>query len=261
MSSDNTRVVIKRPILSEPIKFKPREQDQLYDADKVKYYQNLQDFYNTNFFGNGVFGTQTRFNPATDREQIQSNFNYAKDNAINFGMSIIPTAMTAYFKGVLPLVSKRAVIGDLSAITPFKIGQGAEAIVINNSPFTVGKITAKRSGELLEKNLIPNYEPLKFVGYLKDGVKRFPTFVQKKVKILTDETFPKYIKKLDKAMQEKGFKVVNDPDVQYRAYTNGKYVIDDVSPNNVGINMFGEPKMIDFNIQTIPEWLEQGFSL
>ena len=54
---------------------------------------------------------------------------------------------------------------------------------------------------------------------------------------------------------------VNDPNVQYRAYTNGQVMVDDVSPGNVGLTFFRQPKMIDFNLQSIPEWIAQGFKL
>ena len=114
---------------------------------------------------------------------------------------------------------------------------------------------------MLKRNAIPNSLPLKFVGYVKDGTKRFPTFIQKKVKVLSEKTFPKYVDKLDKAMQKKGFRKVNDPDVQYRAYTDGNVVIDDVAPGNVGLNFFRQPKLIDFNLQTVPSWTAQGFKL
>lgn len=40
-------------------------------------------------------------------------------------------------------------------------------------------------------------------------------------------------------MQKKGFRKINDPNVQYRAYTNGNIVIDDVAPGNVGVDLFG----------------------
>ena len=37
--------------------------------------------------------------------------------------------------------------------------------------------------------------------------------------------------------------------------------IDDIAPGNVGLTFFRQPKMIDFNLQSVPEWIEQGFSL
>ncbi len=273
---DNTRVVRKQPLafrltkeqqarikqrkLQKAVK---RNQAVIYDADKAKYYQNMQNFYNNNFFGYGVFGKQTHYDPSKEEDQkkIQSNFNYAKDNVKNIGTSLITVGPTSSFKGVLPSVSRRATVGKLSTLTPYKIGQGSEALVIRNSPTTVGKITQVGSGEMLKRNTIPNSLPLKFVGYVRDGSKRFPTFIQKKVKVLSEKTFPKYVDKLDKAMQKSGFRKVNDPNVQYRAYTNGTVVVDDVSPGNVGLTFFKKPKLLDFNLQTVPSWTSQGFTL
>lgn len=273
---DNTRVVRKQPLAFQLTKEQQarirqrrlqeaarRNQAVIYDADKAKYYQNMQNFYNNNFFGYGVFGKQTHYDPSKEEDQkkIQSNFNYAKDNVKNIGTSLITVGPTSSFKGVLPSVSRRATVGKLSTLTPYKIGQGSEALVIRNSPTTVGKITQVGSGEMLKRNTIPNSLPLKFVGYVRDGSKRFPTFIQKKVKVLSEKTFPKYVDKLDKAMQKSGFRKVNDPNVQYRAYTNGTVVVDDVSPGNVGLTFFKKPKLLDFNLQTIPSWTSQGFTL
>lgn len=273
---DNTRIVRKQPLafqltkeqqtrikqrkLQEAVK---RNQAVIYDTDKAKYYQNMQNFYNNNFFGYGVFGKQTHYDPSKEENQkkIQSNFNYAKDNVKNIGTSLVTAGPISFFKGVLPSVSKRVTVGELSTLTPYKIGQGSEALVIRNSPTTVGKITQVGSGEMLKRNAIPNSLPLKFVGYVRDGSKRFPTFIQKKVKVLGEKTFPKYVDKLDKAMQKRGFRKVNDPNVQYRAYTNGTVVVDDVSPGNVGLTFFKKPKLLDFNLQTVPSWTSQGFTL
>lgn len=266
---DNTRVIRNQPTTFRLMRQKElqeivrKNQAIIYDTNKAKYYQNMQNFYNNNFFGHGVFGHQTHYNPSKeeDQQKIQSNFNYAKDNVKNLGTSLITVGPVSLFKGVLPAVARRATIDKLSFLIPYKIGQGAEAIVIRNSPTTVGKITWTGSGELLKRNKIPNSLPLKFVGYVKDGTKRFPTFIQKKVKVLNEKTFPKYVDKLDKAMQKRGFRKVKDPNVQYRAYTNGNIVVDDVSPGNVGLTFFGKPKLLDFNLQTIPSWISQGFTL
>lgn len=273
---DNTRVVRNPPMAfrltkEQQDRIKQRQlqeaarknQAVIYDADKAKYYQNMQNFYNNNFFGYGVFGHQTHYDPSKeeDQQKIQSNFNYAKDNVKNLGTSLITAGPVSSFKGVLPAVTRRATVGKLSALTPYKIGQGSEALVIRNSPTTVGKITQVGSGEMLKRNAVPNSSPVKFVGYVRDGSKRFPTFIQKKMKILTEKTFPKYVDKLDKAMQKSGFRKVNDPNVQYRAYTNGKVVVDDVAPGNVGVTLFGKPKLIDFNLQPASSWIEQGFTL
>lgn len=273
---DNTRVVRIQPLTFRLTKeqqakirqkklqeIAKRNQAVIYDTNKAKYYQNMQNFYNNNFFGYGVFGNQTHYDPSKEEDQkkIQSNFNYAKDNVKNIGTSLITVGPTSSFKGILPSVSRRVTVGKLSALTPYKIGQGSEAIVIRNSPTTVGKITQVGSGEMLKRNTIPNSLPLKFVGYVRDGSKRFPTFIQKRVKVLSEKTFPKYVSKLDKAMQKSGFRKVNDPNVQYRAYTNGTVVVDDVSPGNVGLTFFKKPKLLDFNLQTVPSWTSQGFTL
>ena len=273
---DNTRVVRTQPLTFRLTKeqqakirqrklqeIAKRNQAVIYDTNKAKYYQNMQNFYNNNFFGYGVFGNQTHYDPSKEEDQkkIQSNFNYAKDNVKNIGTSLITVGPASSFKGILPSVSRRVTVGKLSALTPYKIGQGSEAIVIRNSPTTVGKITQVGSGEMLKRNAIPNSLPLKFVGYVRDGSKRFPTFIQKRVKVLSEKTFPKYVSKLDKDMQKRGFRKVNDPNVQYRAYTNGTVVVDDVSPGNVGLTFFKKPKLLDFNLQTIPSWTSQGFTL
>ena len=273
---DNTRVVRTQPLTFRLTKeqqakirqkklqeLAKRNQAVIYDTNKAKYYQNMQNFYNNNFFGYGVFGKQTHYDPSKEENQkkIQSNFNYAKDNVKNIGTSLITVGPASSFKGILPSVSRRVTVGKLSALTPYKIGQGSEALVIRNSPTTVGKITWVGSGEMLKRNTIPNSLPLKFVGYVRDGSKRFPTFIQKRVKVLSEKTFPKYVSKLDKAMQKSGFRKVNDPNVQYRAYTNGTVVVDDVSPGNVGLTFFKKPKLLDFNLQTVPSWTSQGFTL
>ena len=273
---DNTRVVRIQPLTFRLTKeqqarirqkklqeIAKRNQAVIYDTNKAKYYQNMQNFYNNNFFGYGVFGNQTHYDPSKEEDQkkIQSNFNYAKDNVKNIGTSLITVGPASSFKGILPSISRRVTVGKLSTLTPYKIGQGSEAIVIRNSPTTVGKITQVGSGEMLKRNAIPNSLPLKFVGYVRDGSKRFPTFIQKRVKVLSEKTFPKYVSKLDKDMQKSGFRKVNDPNVQYRAYTNGTVVVDDVSPGNVGLTFFKKPKLLDFNLQTVPSWTSQGFTL
>ena len=273
---DNTRVVRTQPLTFRLTKeqqarirqkklqeIAKRNQAVIYDTNKAKYYQNMQNFYNNNFFGYGVFGNQTHYDPSKEEDQkkIQSNFNYAKDNVKNIGTSLITVGPASSFKGILPSVSRRVTVGKLSALTPYKIGQGSEALVIRNSPTTVGKITQVGSGEMLKRNTIPNSLPLKFVGYVREGSKRFPTFIQKRVKVLSEKTFPKYVSKLDKDMQKSGFSKVNDPNVQYRAYTNGTVVVDDVSPGNVGLTFFKKPKLLDFNLQTVPSWTSQGFTL
>lgn len=151
---DNTRVVRKQPLAFRLTKEQQarirlqeaarRNQAVIYDADKAKYYQNMQNFYNNNFFGYGVFGKQTHYDPSKEEDQkkIQSNFNYAKDNVKNIGTSLITLQ-------VLLKVFYLLFLEELQQVSypPYKIGQGSEALVIRNSPTTVGKITQVGSGE------------------------------------------------------------------------------------------------------------------
>lgn len=282
-SRDNTRVrtpiIVPQQTREERIYGKVKNrQEYIQDADKVKYYTNLQNFYNQNAFGYGLQGKPTRFNPSTPEGQqaISATFNYAKGNAVDFlanvsgaglssGISKIGNkAAQVYSKitrGVFKSPSKNGALGTLKQYSKNPIGGGAEAVVIRNTPTTVGKITSIPVEEMAARNAIPNTIKSKYIGYVKDRKIKLPTYIQKKVKVLTEETFPKYVDKLDKAMERSGFTRVNDPNVQYRAYTNGQVVIDDVSPGNVGLTFFRQPKMIDFNLQSIPEWIAQGFKL
>lgn len=125
---DNTRVVRKQPLAFRLTKEQQarirqrrlqeaarRNQAVIYDTDKAKYYQNMQ---NNNFFGYGVFGKQTHYDPSKEEDQkkIQSNFNYAKDNVKNIGTSLITVGPASSFKGVLPSISRRVTVGKLSAL-------------------------------------------------------------------------------------------------------------------------------------------------
>lgn len=264
VAQDNTRV--QKPQVVLPFKLSreqlakqlaEKNQARIYDKDKADYYRNLQRAYNSNFFGFGVFGNQTNYDSTTTQGQkaIEASANYTKDNIANFGNTLITTGVGTVQRGILPLVSRRRTIGQLRDLSKYKIGEGAEAIVINNSPTTVGKITTIPKGEMNLRNSIPNTIKSKFVGYVKDKGSRFPTYVQRKAKTITEEAFPKYIKKLDKAMKKKGYEVVESPDIQYRAYTNGNLVVDDVSPDNIALNWLRKPKMIDFTVSPADSWI------
>lgn len=287
---DNTRVF--QPIIKEKIKLTPeqlqriqqrkfqelskRNQAYIYDADKAKYYRNLQNFYNYNAFGYGLQGRPTRFDPSTSEGQqaISSTFNYAKGNALDFLTNVSGAGISSGIskagrkasqvysrltRGVFP--SRNGALGTLKQYAKNPIGGGAEAIVIENTPTTVGKITSIPVEEMTARNSIPNTIKSKYIGYVKDRKIKLPTYIQQKVKVLTEKTFPKYVDKLDKAMERSGFTRVNDPNVQYRAYTNGQVVVDDVSPGNVGLTFLRQPKIIDFNLQPVSEWMAQGFRL
>lgn len=267
-----------------------KNQSYIWDADKIKYYKDLQNFYNQNVFGYGLQGTPTRFDPYTSKGQkaIQSNLNYARGNAVDFlantsGIKVGPViskvgnkALQTYSKltrGVFRIPSKSGALGTLKQYARKPIGGGAEAIVINNTPITVGKMTSIPVEEMMVRNSIPNTVPSKYIGYVGDKGVKLPTYVQRKLKILTEQTFPKYIGKLDAAMGKHGFRKVSDPNVYGRAYTDGTIVIDDISPGNVGLtsgypwldkilpDFLKKPKIIDMIYQTVPEWEAMGYKL
>lgn len=276
VKTDNTRVekpqlIFPQKLTSEQIapllsRMTLQNQGRIYDTNKAKYYKAMQDFYNQNAFGYGMQGNPTNFDPTTPEGQkaIEANFQYAQNNAMNFLAEVSsPGVSTALkntyrtFKGVFP----KGNLGHLDRYIPLKIGEGSEAIVIKNTPFSVGKITQIPVEEMAVRNTVPNTVFSKFVGNVKTKGAELPAYIQRKVKVLTEDTFPKYINKLDNTMQKSGFKVVKDPNVQYRAYTDGTVVIDDIAPGNVGLNWLKQPKLIDFNIQSVPDWLAQGFTL
>lgn len=287
IKSDNTQVQTKEPkrilFTKEQLQKiqwnKLREamsksQSTLSDSNQTAYYNNLQKFTNSNAFGNGLQGKQTYYNPSTKegQQKIKSDFDYAKSNAQTLGESValagvskgiqsINNGIQSITKGVFRTPSKNGALGTLKQYSKNQIGSGAESVVVNNTPTTVGKMTSIPQSEMSIRNQVPNTVKSTYIGYVKDRGVKLPTYIQDKVKVLTENTFPKYISKLDKSMSKAGFRRVNDPNVQYRAYTNGSIVVDDVSPGNVGLTWFRKPKMIDFNLQTVPDWIAQGFTL
>lgn len=245
-----------------------RTRTNLYDADKYDYYRNMQNFYNQNVFGYGIEGNQTAYNPNTQQRQIQSNYDYSKSKATQFmsdlaGAGIGAGVASSVFKngwvrGLFP-VNKN--LGKLEDYIPYKIGEGAEAVVVKNNPNTVGKISQIPLEEMVSRNAVPHTEPSKFIGYTDVYGEQLPTYIQRMLKIPKGKSFNKYLPRLDRMMKRKGYRKVDDPNIQYRAYTNGETVIDDVAPGNVGVDWLGRPRMIDFNMQTVPEWISQGFHL
>lgn len=288
IQQDNTRVYT--PIRLQPIKMSAQQQreqklkelsksgstDRISDANLVSLYRNMQDFYNQNAFGYGIQGNKTNYDATTEegRSAIQSNFDYAKGNAMDFlgnvagigvGEGITRGATSAYNKfigGVFRTPTKRGYLGYPGQYTRNNtIGEGAEAIVVKNTPTTVGKITTIPVEEMEVRNSIPNVVPSKYIGFVRGYYGEMPTYIQRKMRLISKEQFPKYAPRLDNSMYKYGFRRVKDPTVQYRAYTNGNLVIDDISPDNIGLDWLGRPKIIDFSVQTVPEWLEQGLML
>ncbi len=232
--------------LTEERKLAMRTPEIIYDKDKAEYYRDIQNLTNTL----GIAG-QSRLDPATPEGQrrIQARADYTRGALGNIGAA-------AAGAGILGATARIVTKGsELRNLLPYIIGQGAEAVVVRNSPGTVAKITHKRKGEMLRRNGVPNFMPLRFEGYVTKGLRRLPAFTQRKVRVLTEKTFPKHIGRLDKAMEKKGFSIIEHPNSQYRAYTNGTVVLDDIAPGNTGLDWLGRPRIIDLGMQSLPEWL------
>lgn len=146
---------------------------------------------------------------------------------------------------------------NLDLLHSYKIGEGSEMGVFDNGDFTVLKISHFNDiSAFYIKNTIPYFSPLKLVGFANVSQILLPVFIQEKLRILNEDSFYKYIDKLDQLMIEKGFTVLNNPFVQYRAYTNGKIIIDDISPDNLGLDSLGRIRIIDCNIINKSEWIK-----
>lgn len=248
--SDNTRVVqplfIPKTervniVMPQQATIQPR-QDQLWDADKIKMYKNIQNFYNNNFWGYGVFGNQTNFDPRTPQGQaaIKSNFDYAKSNVQNFGETLLTTG-----------IGEGAIQTFKWATTPTKIGSGAEAIV-SSAPASmkVTKVTTIPRSEMHIRNTVPGALKTKHISS-SNGLH---TYTQRKVKILSPEQLANATGKLEKLMQKAGWKKVTHPNLQGIGFTNGRHVISDLGPGNIGKDLFGRLRLADFSIETVPEF-------
>lgn len=241
---DNTRIE-RRPDFGRPvIKTSPIQpkQAQIYDADKARFYRNLQDFYNYNAWGYGLSGYRTNFDPSTSQGQanIQSNFNYAKSNVQNLGETLITTGVA---EG----------IGQVArwATTPTKIGSGAEAIV-TSAPLSprVTKVTTIPKVEMHIRNRVPGALKAEHTGY-NNGLH---TYTQQKIRILSPQELAKSAPKIKKMMTNAGWREVTHPNLQGLGFTNGKWVVSDLGPGNVGKNWFGKIKFADFSIESVPEF-------
>lgn len=219
-----------------------QNQAQLLDADKVKKYQNMQNFYNNNFWGYGVGGRQTNYDPRTPQGQvaIQSNLDYAKSNVQNFATTLLTTG-----------VGEGATQAVKWAVTPTKIGQGAEAVV-SSAPLStkVTKITTIPRSEMHIRNTVPI--ALRS-SYIKTA-NGLTTYTQPKVRILSREQLARASKTLEKKMNRKGWRKITHPNLQGDGYTNGKLVATDIGPGNVGRNWLGQLKLVDFSLETIPQF-------
>lgn len=251
---DNTRVV-QPPLLPRPSKEQMEQarriqmqraaeqnQAQLWDADKVKRYQNMQNFYNNNFWGYGVVGRQTNYDPRTPQGQaaIQSNFDYAKSNVQNFAETLLTAGVT---EGAGQAIKW--------ATTPTKIGAGAEAVV-SSAPMStkVTKVTTIPRAEMHLRNQVPGALRADYVG-TSSGLN---TYTQGKVRILSKDQLGKVTKKLEGIMNKKGWRRITHPNLDGLGFTNGRYVVSDLGAGNIGVNIFGKPRLVDFVMETIPNF-------
>lgn len=273
---DNTRVVIREYILPKQMTDqdylrymgkeyrKQSKEETVTDADRAEYYRNKQNFYNTNAFGYGMQGNQTNFDPTTPEGQaaIDAAYNYAKGNAMEtLGMGTtggsIGKAVSAAKAARSPFKRGVEYLGDVSQYVDREIGRGAQSIVIDNTPGTVAKFSSIPPEEMALMNKLPAVAKSKHIGYVTDEWGELPVYVQKRMKIVSEEDFPRYLEMLDKPMRKAGFKPVQGLDG--KSYTNRRIVIDDINPGNVAVDRLGRPRLIDFSRVPYREWLEFAF--
>ena len=248
--SDNTRVV-KQPII-ERIRVKPaperaqvytlQNQAQLWDTDKVERYKNMQNFYNTNFFGYGMGGEQTNYDPRTPQGQaaIQANFDYAKGNVSNFAETLLTTGVA---EGLGQAIKW--------ATTPIKIGSGAEAVVYSAPASTkVIKTTTIPRSEMHIRNMVPGALKSTYINS-SNGLTRY---IQPKVKILTQPQLNKARGTIDRLMSKNGWRKVTHPNLEGAGYTNGRWVVSDLGQGNVGKDWLGRIRFPDFSIESVPNF-------
>lgn len=246
--ADNTRVV--RPQIvplqppttqrARPVIQAPQNQAQLWDADKVKYYQNMQNFYNNNFWGYGISGRQTNYDPRTPQGQaaIQSNFDYAKGNIQNFAETLLTAGTT---EGLGQAVRW--------ATTPRRIGSGAEAVV-SSTPISprVTKTTTIPKSEMHLRNTVPGAVKSTYV----DSSGGLTRYTQPKVKILNSKQLSKAKGAIDRLMTKRGWRKVTHPNLNGAGYTNGRWVVSDLGFGNVGRDWLGRIRFPDFSIESVP---------
>lgn len=251
---DNTRV-IRPPVIPLPSKEQreylkqvqmqqamQQNQAQLWDADKVDRFRKMQDFYNNNAWGFGISGTQTNYDPRTQQGQaaIQANFDYAKSNVKNFAETLVTAG-----------VAEGAGQAIKWATTPTKIGEGAEAVV-SSAPLStrVTKVTTIPKAEMHLRNQVPGALRAEYVGS-SNGL---TTYTQSKVRILSKDQIGRVTKALESIMNKKGWRRITHPNLEGLGFTNGRYVVSDLGKGNIGVDMFGRPRLVDFAIESVPDF-------
>lgn len=219
-----------------------QNQAQLWDSDKIKRYENMQNFYNNNFWGYGVGGRQTNYDPRTPQGQaaIQSNFDYAKGNVQNFAETLLTAG-----------IAEGAGQAVRWATTPTRIGSGAEAVVSSAPASTrVTKVTTIPRSEMHVRNTVPGALKSRYVG-TSNGL---TTYTQPKVRILSREQLAKATGRLEKLMKSKGWNRVTHPNLQGLGFSNGRHVVSDLGPGNVGRDWLGRIRLTDFSVETVPQF-------
>lgn len=243
--SDNTRVESKQIIvlpIKQNIPQRIPNNDMLWDTREAERYDNMQNFYNNNFWGYGVFGRQTNHDSRISQGQkaIQSDFNYSKNNAQNFIENI---AVSGIGEGIGQIIKW--------ATTPVVIGNGAEAVT-SSAPLSayVTKVSTIPRSEMHLRNTIPGSLKAEFVKS-NNGLN---VYVQPKVKILSEKQLERVSKQLEKYMESKGWNKITHPNLQGLGFTNGRYVISDLNHGNVGRDLLGRIRLVDFAVETMPEF-------
>lgn len=171
---DNTRVTIQKPIKTIKRKSYPYKEDIIYDTKKANFYRNIQNTYNSNVYGYGLYGRPTnyRYNTQKGQKLIQANFNQAKDNAVDMVNNLLGFQVSRGLNGIIKLNKSVFRKGSkyLGELKDFKdvLGKGAEAVVVRNTPSKVGKMTQIPVKEMNARNKVPNTVISKYIGYVKN---------------------------------------------------------------------------------------------
>ena len=80
------------------------------------------------------------------------------------------------------------------------------------------------------------------------------TYTQSKVKILSKEQLVKATGQVEKLMSKSSWRKITHPNLQGLGFTNGRYVVSDLGPGNVGRDWLGRLRLVDFSVETIPQF-------
>lgn len=77
-------------------------------------------------------------------------------------------------------------------------------------------------------------------------------YTQPKVRILTSKQLNRAKGAIDRLMSKSGWKKVTHPNLNGAGYTNGRWVVSDLGPGNVGRDWLGRIRFTDFSIESVP---------